>query len=114
MRVTGQREHFASRGSHYYRAEWEAFACTDEAVLLLAYHEDRLVAARAVYRFGTHAAEFHAGSVDIPGLHANYLLVWEAIQWALERGCATYDLWGIPDEIAETDEGDEPPVGARR
>ena len=26
-----------------------------------------------------------------------YLLQWEAMRWARARGCATYDLWGIPD-----------------
>jgi peptidoglycan pentaglycine glycine transferase (the first glycine) len=29
---------------------------------------------------------------------APYLLQWEAMRWARARGCATYDLWGVPDE----------------
>lgn len=113
MRRTGRREHFAARGSHYYRAEWQAFAADDEALLLLAQYQGQTVAVRAIYRFGRHAAEFHAGSLDIPGLHANYLLVWEAIKWALASGCTTYDLWGIPDELAQMDRDAEIPVGKR-
>jgi lipid II:glycine glycyltransferase (peptidoglycan interpeptide bridge formation enzyme) len=31
-----------------------------------------------------------------------YAVQWAAIQWAKERGCTQYDLWGIPD--AEPDE----------
>jgi lipid II:glycine glycyltransferase (peptidoglycan interpeptide bridge formation enzyme) len=31
-----------------------------------------------------------------------YLLQWEAIRWAKARGCAEYDLWGVPDEDEET------------
>ena len=27
-----------------------------------------------------------------------YLLQWQAMLWARERGCHTYDLWGVPDE----------------
>ena len=27
----------------------------------------------------------------------NYLLQWEAMRWATERGCQTYDLYGVPD-----------------
>lgn len=27
-----------------------------------------------------------------------YLLQWRAMQWAKERGCTGYDLWGVPDE----------------
>ena len=26
-----------------------------------------------------------------------YLLQWRAMQWAKERGCTEYDLWGVPD-----------------
>ncbi len=26
-----------------------------------------------------------------------YLLQWEAMRWAKARGCAEYDLWGVPD-----------------
>ncbi len=27
----------------------------------------------------------------------NYAVQWAAIQWAKERGCDWYDLWGVPD-----------------
>ena len=36
---------------------------------------------------------------------ANHLIQWHAIQWAKEQGCATYDLWGIPQR---TDVADGP------
>jgi peptidoglycan pentaglycine glycine transferase (the first glycine) len=26
-----------------------------------------------------------------------YLLQWEAMRWATQRGCTQYDLWGVPD-----------------
>lgn len=103
MRLTGKREHFAARSHQYYRTEWEIFSIDDHAALLLAYYQDQLVAVRTVYSYGQHAAEFHAGSLTIPGIHPNYLLVWEAIKWAKSKGCITYDLWGIPDEISSAD-----------
>ena len=31
-----------------------------------------------------------------------YALQWAAMQWAKERGCVSYDLWGVPDEDADT------------
>jgi len=31
-----------------------------------------------------------------------YLIQWEAMRWAKEQGCLTYDLWGVPDEDQET------------
>ena len=33
----------------------------------------------------------------------NYLLQWEAIKLAKEKGCRIYDLWGAPDEFNEND-----------
>lgn len=108
MSLTGKREGFANRSLAYYQAEWETFSPNDQCALLLAYHEKRLIAVRTVYRFGRHAAEFHGGSITVPGLHPNYLLVWQAVQWAKERGCTTYDMWGVPDEV-EPATDDEPP-----
>ena len=108
MRRTARREGFAPRSLEYYQGEWEAFAPADQCALLLAYHEEQLIAARTVYRCGRHAAEFHGGSVTLRGLHPNYLLVWRAIQWARERGCVTYDLWGIPDEVEAGADGRPP------
>lgn len=104
MRLTGRREHFAARSLYYYQLEWEAFSRHGNGALLLAYFQEQLIAARMVYYFGPHAAEFHAGSVTIPGIHPNYLLVWEGIKWAKANGCCTYDFWGIPDEIVEEDD----------
>ena len=111
MRLTGKREHFAPRTQKYYQAEWETFSANHQGALLLAFYKDQLIAVRAIYRFGQHAAEFHGGSLTVSSLHPNYLLVWHAIKWAQAQGCVTYDLWGIPDEIGMIfSKGSEPPV----
>ncbi len=112
LRLTSRRASFPIRSWDYYRREWQEFAGDDRYILLLAYLGDRLLAARIACRFGEHAAEFHAGSVDdFGGLHPNYLLVWEAIKWAQRHDCQTYDLWGIPAEAADLAmNGEEDPV----
>lgn len=113
MRRTAAREGFANRAPRYYKAEWDAFSPGDRCALLLAYHEERLIAARTVYRFGRHAAEFHGGSVTTPGLHPNHLLVWRAIEWARSHGCDTYDMWGVPDEVEPAASGLPPEAPER-
>jgi lipid II:glycine glycyltransferase (peptidoglycan interpeptide bridge formation enzyme) len=30
------------------------------------------------------------------------LLQWETMRWARERGCTVYDMWGAPDDPADT------------
>jgi lipid II:glycine glycyltransferase (peptidoglycan interpeptide bridge formation enzyme) len=33
---------------------------------------------------------------------APYAVQWAAMQWAKERGCTSYDLWGVPDHDQST------------
>ena len=33
----------------------------------------------------------------------NYLLQWQAMRWAREQGCTTYDWWGAPDQLDAPD-----------
>lgn len=102
MQITGQRGEFSPRIRDYYEYEWQTFDSNGQAVLLLAYYQDQLLAGRMAFCFGNRAAEFHAGSSDEhTGLRPNYLLAWEAIKWAKAQGCRTYDLWGIPDEVGQ-------------
>jgi lipid II:glycine glycyltransferase (peptidoglycan interpeptide bridge formation enzyme) len=104
MGLTGRRKRFAVRNQKYYQSEWETLSTDQHGALLLAYYQGQVIAARVIYCFGSHAAEFHAGSVVIPGLHPNYLLAWEGIKWAQSKGCVTYDMWGIPDEVGAGNE----------
>jgi lipid II:glycine glycyltransferase (peptidoglycan interpeptide bridge formation enzyme) len=97
---TGRRKRFSTRKREYYELEWKIFSDRDQCVLLMASHENRLIAVHLAVLFGSHAAYFHGGSLDLANnISPNYLLMWEAIQWAKGKGCATFDLWGIPDEI---------------
>jgi peptidoglycan pentaglycine glycine transferase (the first glycine) len=115
MRITARRAGFSPRTRHYYEQEWAILASRQQAVLLMASFQGRLLAAQMVSRFGDHAASLHGGSSGCDaGLHPNHLLVWEGIKWAKEWGCRTYDLWGIPDEVGQcVSEGCEPPVSER-
>jgi lipid II:glycine glycyltransferase (peptidoglycan interpeptide bridge formation enzyme) len=70
---------------------------------LLAEHEGRLLAGLVVFGQGDTACYMYGASADEGRyLMPNYLLQWEAMLWARERGCRLYDLWGIPDEDAAT------------
>jgi lipid II:glycine glycyltransferase (peptidoglycan interpeptide bridge formation enzyme) len=115
MDTTARRKHFPSRGRKYYKLEWQTFADIGKSALHLVSYQDQVLAAGMVCYFGTHAAQFHAGSIGkLTNLHPNHVLVWERIKWAKIKGCRTYDLWGIPDEISEmTSEGKELPVSDR-
>ena len=102
LNVTAKRNRFPIRSLDYYKREWEVFSKTNNALLLLAKYQDKIIGARIVLVSDKKAADLHAASsVDLAHLKANYLLVWEAMAWAKARGCRIYDLWGIPDEVGE-------------
>jgi lipid II:glycine glycyltransferase (peptidoglycan interpeptide bridge formation enzyme) len=93
-------------------AYYEDFLHTfgDDAVLLFAKADDgALAAALVTARFGNEAITMFGGSsAHGDGHRAAVLLQFEAMRWAREMGCGTYDLRGILNRNSErpgTDEG---------
>lgn len=102
MQVTGERNQFGVHGENYYRMAHALFAPRD-AALILAEHEGDILAGVFVAAVdgasNGQAWYLYGASADIKrDLMASYGVQWAAIQWAKGRGCAWYDLWGVPDE----------------
>jgi lipid II:glycine glycyltransferase (peptidoglycan interpeptide bridge formation enzyme) len=108
---TGQRDGFIVRPYAYYEQTWRTFMQpADErapaAHLLLATVEDEPdpVAGLMLFRFGCTAWYLYgASSARQRQLMPNHLLQWEAMGLARRLGCTTYDLWGAPDALEESD-----------
>jgi lipid II:glycine glycyltransferase (peptidoglycan interpeptide bridge formation enzyme) len=99
MLVTGGRDGFGVHALKYYQRAYELLRPNDMGEILVAEYEGRPLAALFVARHGNRAYYLYGASTDeernrMPA----YLLQWEAMKWAKERGCEEYDLWGIPDE----------------
>ena len=102
LQVTSQRDQFGVHTFDYYRRAWELFVPSGKARLLLAEHEGRLLAGIFVALFAHQGLYLYgASSNELRQLMPNYLLQWEAIRWAKQRGARLYDFWGIPDTDAE-------------
>ena len=101
---TSVRDGFVIRPEKYYLTLWQSFMSKGMAVPLLAEVEHEVVAAvflfyfagRAWYLYGMSRA---AHREKMP----NYLLQFEAMRLAKEKGCLNYDLWGAPDVFDEND-----------
>lgn len=112
LRITGGRDRFFVHSGHYYLEAWRAFAPRGMGRLFLAFYGDQMLAGLMAFAFGRRAYYLYGASSDEHrSLMPNYLLQWEAIRWAKERGCLRYDLWGIPDEVGRDG---EPPDFAQR
>ncbi|MBN1887319.1 MAG: peptidoglycan bridge formation glycyltransferase FemA/FemB family protein [Thermoflexales bacterium] len=101
---TAQRDGFIIRPAPYYRDAWGSFIAAGLGQPLIAEVDGQPVAGLVLFRFADCAYYFYGMSRD---LHRdkmpNHLLQWEAIRWARAAGCATYDLWGAPDTLDESD-----------
>ena len=67
--------------------------------LFLAEYQNKIIAANIVAFFGDKAAYLHGASdYEYRNLMAPYLLQWEQIKEAKNRGCQVYDFWGIDEQ----------------
>ena len=98
LQITGRRAGFGIHTEAYYAQAWQLFSTQDAVALLLARYEGRILAGIMAFAWGDKAWYMYgASSEEERQRMPTYWLQWEAMRWAKERGCRTYDLWGIPD-----------------
>jgi lipid II:glycine glycyltransferase (peptidoglycan interpeptide bridge formation enzyme) len=98
---TSSRDRIAIHSRAYYRGllkESQSYPGTKPTVkLLLARHDEELLAGNIVAFWKTRAAYLYgASSGEKRNLMPTYALQWEAIRMAREAGCTSYDLYGVP------------------
>jgi peptidoglycan pentaglycine glycine transferase (the first glycine) len=99
MQLTGNRDNFAVHLDRYYEAAFRLFEPLGKCALLMAIFDNQPLAGIMVFQHGNRAWYFYGASSDqYREMMPSYLLQWQAIKWAKNQGCHTYDLWGIPDE----------------
>jgi lipid II:glycine glycyltransferase (peptidoglycan interpeptide bridge formation enzyme) len=111
MQVTSQRDRFAIHTLDYYLYIWKVFGEANQARLLLAEHEGKLLAGIFVTLLGREGIYLYGASGNEGrNLMPNHLLQWEAMRWAKAQGATLYDLWGV----AESEDPNDPMAGVYR
>lgn len=101
---TAQRDGFLIRPFEYYQNAWGLFTAAGLAQLFIAWYQGEPLAGVLPFRFGDTAWYMYGASrTTHRNLMPTYLLQWEAMLWAKAQGCVTYDWWGAPDKLDETD-----------
>lgn len=78
--------------------EFAVFVKEGKAVLLLGSYQNKMSGA-AIIIFGGDQAIYHYGASARSDVGVSYLVQWEAIREAKQRGCLVYNFWGIaPDD----------------
>jgi lipid II:glycine glycyltransferase (peptidoglycan interpeptide bridge formation enzyme) len=112
LKTTAKRDGIAIHGFKYYETLFSHYknyfgapGCPDnrsgsmELGLYLAEHEGDLLAGVVALFRGKDAVYLYGASADCKrNLMAPSLLQWTAMSYAKSRGCAVYDLFGIPPD----------------
>ena len=100
--TTGQRDGFDVHELDYYMHAFRLFREHDAVQLFLAEYEGELLAGLMVFAFGQKSWYLYGASSNAERQRMpNHLLQWTALNWARDKGCWSYDLWGIPREAPE-------------
>jgi peptidoglycan pentaglycine glycine transferase (the first glycine) len=105
MRETGGRDKFFIRPYEYYRTAFDRMTRAGLAELFLAEVNGAPEAAVFACALGKRAWYLWGASSKVgQDERAAYLIQWHAMQWARERGCEIYDMWGAPDDPLDKDD----------
>ncbi|MGE5376011.1 MAG: lipid II:glycine glycyltransferase FemX [Bacteroidota bacterium] len=111
---TSVRDGFVIRDEGYYRTVWQTFmqqnvetpkdSSVPSCEPLIAGVDGEPVAAIFIFYFDGRAYYVYGMSRDAHrDKMPTYLLQWEAMRRAKDKGCAVYDLWGAPEMFDESD-----------
>ena len=103
MIETGERDAFGVHSKEYYKAAFNLFKSSGACKLFIASFDGTPLAGIMVFISGNRAWYFYGASNNIErNRMPTYLIQYEAMKYCANRGCTSYDLWGIPDADAET------------
>jgi lipid II:glycine glycyltransferase (peptidoglycan interpeptide bridge formation enzyme) len=98
MHQTKERQNFSNFDDDYYRDQWRNLRPVGMTEIFVAYFEDKPVAGALMNYYDKTSYYSHAGSTSDPELSklaSAYYLHWEMIKYAKQKGCTTYDFWGV-------------------
>lgn len=99
LHETGSRQEFGVHVPEYYQAAYDLFVPQGDAVLLMGSYAGQDLAGVFIFKVGSQAWYLYGASSEKerPRM-ASFAVQWAGIRWARDKGCTTYDMYGIPDE----------------
>jgi len=97
-RATAQRHNFTEFSLRYLENQFSYFSDDDEILIFFGKYKEKIVSAAIFVFWQGKAFYHHSGSLsEFSKFPVSYLLQWEAIKEAKNRGCKSYNFWGIVD-----------------
>ncbi|MFA6005366.1 MAG: peptidoglycan bridge formation glycyltransferase FemA/FemB family protein [Patescibacteria group bacterium] len=100
---TIQRQNYLGHSYEYHKTVFERMRIY--STLLIAYFEDKPLAAYYLMFFNKKAYYVYGGSSEEnKEVMASNLLMWKALQIAKQKGCVSFDMWGaLPEHYDQKD-----------
>jgi peptidoglycan pentaglycine glycine transferase (the first glycine) len=100
LRATSERKDGMSLNPlHYYARQFEALAPANLERVFLAEYEGKPICGAQIAFFGPEASYLYGGSLDeMRELRAPHYMHFKIMREAFERGCESYNFWGIVKE----------------
>ncbi len=103
LQETAARDRFLIRGYEYFEMIWDQMVESGLAQIFLAEYQGRVISATLALIVGKKTWYLYgASSNEYRNVMPNYLIQWEMIRWAQERGCTVYDFRGVSGDMDES------------
>ncbi len=94
-----RRQHFVPFSKGYLENEIQSFAPDQQIEILEAEYQGKIIATAIIIFYGQRAFYYQAASAsEFKKIPAPYLIQWQAILEAKQRGCRLYDFYGASPE----------------
>lgn len=92
---TQKRGRFVGFSKEFLQDEFDSFRHKDGVVLFGIRHKGQLLSWGMVLIVGNKSFYHQGGNILNKNVPASYLLHWTGIKIAKEKGCISYDFWGV-------------------
>jgi peptidoglycan pentaglycine glycine transferase (the first glycine) len=97
---TAKRHSFVPFSKNYLINELNAFSKDNQVLIFTGKYKGEVLSS-AIIVFHSNRAFYHQGASLTSKIPVSYLLQWEAIKEAKNRGCEKYNFWGIVPDTRE-------------
>lgn len=102
LQETAIRDKFLIRGYEYFEWIWGYMVEAGYAQVFLAEYQGQVISATLAMILGDKAWYLYgASSNEYRNVMPNYLIQWEMIRWARQKGCTLYDFRGVSGDLDE-------------
>ena len=93
---TVKRHDFAPFSLNYLKNEFLAFSPDNQVLIFLGKHQNKVLSS-AIVIYWQNIGFYHQGASVASKIPVSYLMQWKAILQAKEKGCKSYNFWGITE-----------------